>query len=102
MGNIRTMYDVHYDLEDYKDDGAAIIKFVTASYEIEIIRPHDSMAIESTIKYIGIAGDQKFMEVLPSDPDNEYTQIVAREVSYLLFFSKKKYFCIFSIVPDQN
>lgn len=84
LQDFRTAYDVHFDLENYKGDGAAIIKFVAASYEIEIIRPHDSTATESTIRYIGTQGNNKFMEIL-IDPDNEYTQIVTREVSYFRF-----------------
>lgn len=81
LQDLRTVYDIHYDLEHYKADGAVVIKFVAASYEINFIRPHGSTAIESTINYIGNTGNQKFMEILV-DPDNEYTQIVAREVSY--------------------
>lgn len=81
LQDFRTAYDVRYDLEDYKADGAVMIKFVAASYEIKIIRPHGSTTTESTISYIGTKGGQKFLEIL-YDPDNEYSQIGAREVSY--------------------
>lgn len=86
LREFRMAYDVHFDLEDFKADGTAIIKFVAASYEIQIIRSHDSTATESTINYIGTRGNSKFvkMEILV-DPDNEYTQIVAHEVSHFIF-----------------
>lgn len=96
LRDFQTTYDIHYDLEDYKADGAVMIKFVAASYEIEIIRPHGSTATESTIKYIGTKGNQKFMEVLV-DPENEYTQIVAHEVCYFgLKLYKRTFFYIVS------
>lgn len=99
---IQTVYDVRYDLQDFKEYGAFTLLYTDIIYAIEIKRQHSDRVVTPTIEwdkvnYIPGPIPGPFRMIAKGYPDNGYTQLVCREVNgadisinHMIWNSKEK------------
>lgn len=80
---VQVVYDVDYDLKDFKQTGSIIIEFGDVNFIIEIGRNHETKLIEPKISLVFTNTGGQYRTDIEVFPSNGYTQLISREVNKL-------------------
>lgn len=76
---VSIVYDIRFQLEDYKGPATMEINFPLIQFEINIVREHNSEKIDGRLMFMGSGGSQ-YDTVTRIHPANGYTVLCIKEV----------------------
>lgn len=76
------VYDIEYDVEDYKDNGTMFIEYGDINFGVVISRDHKTKAITSRMKFSKVNIGGQYNMHLWTIPDNGHTQILRKRVRH--------------------
>lgn len=87
LTKVQTVYDVMYDVKNFVETGAFTLLYMDVVYIVEITQRHSDHVVNAEIKFESVnttPGSQagQYKMIAKSYPDNGYTQLINREVSF--------------------